>query len=248
VYDICDELGLYVIQTIDLPTLESLQQTSLDEKAEVWHKQQAKVLAGLRQLKTHPSVISLIFRNEYTSVLNASALTDAISHYNRDMIIAFKNRLLSQGNTYHQAFPIDWYRTPVWQQLDNPHRDSLQKAYQYVDFWVKESSTNKLYITNQYDFSNLNEMYLKWQILENGHTVAHGLIDDLNVLPKKSLETSLPFNYKSYLNKKSCVFRFSLHLKEPALWAEKNQQIAWEEFRFTSADARGVLIKKQDKK
>jgi beta-galactosidase len=173
---------------------------------------------------------------------------EAINFYSSDMVIAFKDQLLSQQKTYPQTLPLDWYRIPEWQKLSNEYRDSLKKEYQPVELWVKESSGNTLYLTNQHDFINLDNIYLQWQIMEGGKVVEQGQINELPVLPGKTMEINLPFKFSNYKSGQSCQFIFSLHLKESTLWAEKNHEIAREEFTFTATDKKGVLTKSKPQK
>jgi beta-galactosidase/beta-glucuronidase len=243
VYDLCDELGLYVIQKIDLPTLENMQKWTLDEKAEQWRKQKTKVIAGLHQLIKHPSAIAMYFTNEYSAVLNAKALVETFDSYYQNILVAFKDRILSHGTTHYQQLLHDEYKFPEWNKLTQKQQDSLQHAYQPVEFWIKTSSTDKLYLANKHDFIGLENGYLQWQVLENGRIIQEGLVKELPVLPGKSLEISLPFTFTDYREKQNCVFRFSLHLKASTLWADKDHELAWEEFSFTAADKKGVLTK-----
>lgn len=89
---------------------------------------------------------------------------------------------------------------------ESPKLMEVKAVYQYIKFELcgvnKEENKATIKLTNKYDFTNLNEFYLLWQIVKNGKVVSKRYLNHLPdvspnddatftiTLPKASLEKS----------------------------------------------------------
>ncbi|MDF1573930.1 MAG: glycoside hydrolase family 2 TIM barrel-domain containing protein [Bacteroidales bacterium] len=134
------------------------------------------------------------------SVGNLQDYWDIIDHYPSlqggfiwdwvDQALEYKdkngNPYLAYGHDYHPELPtdgnflnnglVDPYRNP------HPHLFEVKKVYQPVRFqWNSES--RELKITSKNTFAPLQQMALKWILLENGMEVRQGVFDPVYLKP-----------------------------------------------------------------
>lgn len=74
----------------------------------------------------------------------------------------------------------------------------VKRVYQHVAFESDNLVNGDLIIHNNYDFTNLSEFELHWQISADGTVIQHGIIDDLNVAPESSADIWLPYNMRAF--------------------------------------------------
>jgi len=107
-----------------------------------------------------------------------------------------------------------------------------KKVYQYIKFKAVDTKNGKIEIENRYDFINLNQFNIDWEILKDGVKIESGTVGSLNLLPNQKKEITIPF--KSKLNTESEYF-LTIHfsLKQNTSWAEKGHIVASEQFVLT---------------
>lgn len=74
----------------------------------------------------------------------------------------------------------------------------VKRVYQHVAFESDNLVNGDLIIHNNYDFTNLSEFELHWQISADGAVIQRGIIDDLNVAPESSADIWLPYNMHAF--------------------------------------------------
>ncbi len=107
---------------------------------------------------------------------------------------------LAYGKNYHPDLPtdgnflnnglVDPYRNP------HPHLYEVKRVYQPVKFeWMEDE--NKLKISNKNYFSEIRDAYINWTLLENGHSLGNGRIEDIRIPAESFIETiiDLPVLY-----------------------------------------------------
>ncbi|HCO68644.1 MAG TPA: beta-galactosidase [Dysgonomonas sp.] len=108
----------------------------------------------------------------------------------------------------------------------------LKKIYQYIKFKPVALSGGKVEIENKYDFLNLNEFDISWQIIRDGVPVESGNLPELNLAPNKKEVIQIPFK-RNYDAGKEYFLNISATLKKKTSWAEKGHQIASVQFALT---------------
>ena len=117
-----------------------------------------------------------------------------------------------------------------------PKLMEVKKVYQYIKFKPVDLKIGKVELENRYDFLNLNQFDLYWQILKDGQIVETGTIDLPNVAPNKNTEltirfkTSLDTNCEYFLN-------LNVRLKKDCVWAKAGHDVATEQFVLTDKTA-----------
>lgn len=113
-----------------------------------------------------------------------------------------------------------------------PKLIEVKKVYQYIKFTPSDVKNGKIKLTNSYDFLNLNQFDLKWEVLKNGKVVESGKMDLGNVAPDQSTELTIP--YKTSLDENNEYFiNLSIVLKNGCVWADAGHEVASEQYPLT---------------
>lgn len=107
----------------------------------------------------------------------------------------------------------------------------VKKVYQnihteMVDF---NDSILKLKIYNKNIFKNLSDINLVYDLKENGTIIEQKIVKSIDIEPGENKKVALKID-KEITEDKEYVFTISYRLKEKSLWAEKDFEIAWEQF------------------
>ncbi len=91
-------------------------------------------------------------------------------------------------------------------RVPKPHLDEVKKVYQYVDIDEIDTREGKFRITNNYDFTNLDQFEIVWNILNMGKVIESGKIPDLNLKPGESADVDVQFRTKKFWGPTSIIF------------------------------------------
>ena len=108
----------------------------------------------------------------------------------------------------------------------------VKKVYQYIKLRPNVLANGKIEIENKYNFCNLNEFELKWEIVKDGIISENGLLQLPDILPDGKIVLQIPFNRdfevgKEYFLNVHCI------LKNDVVWADKGHIVASEQFALT---------------
>jgi beta-galactosidase len=92
----------------------------------------------------------------------------------------------------------------------HPALEEVKKVYQPLRIVSKGMKDGRFEVTNDFDFSRLDEYLLKWEIVANGERISSGQIDDLNLPPHQSKDIYLPIHRDEYEAGKEYFVNFSL--------------------------------------
>ena len=104
-----------------------------------------------------------------------------------------------------------------------------KKVYQYIHFISDNPETGEIRISNGYDFTNLNEFDITWEVLREGQVVEVGEIASMDLLPDETIQIRIPFKtqidarYEYFLN-------IYAERSKATLWSEKGERVASEQF------------------
>ena len=108
----------------------------------------------------------------------------------------------------------------------------VKKCYQNVSFIEEDLNNGMVKVINKFLFTNLNEFDLVWKVDKNGECIEAGTIA-ANVAPNRTEIIHLPFTLPEHSNNHDEYWlTLSLQLKKDTLWAEKNHEIAFEQFKL----------------
>jgi beta-galactosidase len=105
----------------------------------------------------------------------------------------------------------------------------VKKAYQNIDFALKDKKKGLIRISNKYQLKNLSEFLFSWQLLENGKRIKKGHIN----VELAGLESAL-FKFDDWqkipVTKAEYILQITARTKNEHSWAEAGHLVAWEEF------------------
>jgi beta-galactosidase len=113
-----------------------------------------------------------------------------------------------------------------------PEMEELKKVYQYFNVKDIDINTGIISISNENHFSDASDIYMKWEIIENGKKIESGRIDELNIKPQESQLMEIKFNRSAITQGNEYFMNFSFHLKENKLWADAEFNVAKEQLDF----------------
>jgi len=111
----------------------------------------------------------------------------------------------------------------------------VKHVYQYVKFTNFNKLTKILTIKNKYDFTNLNNFYVKYVVLHNGIEVETGMVDIPSVLPDGTSSLSIPFT-TDYSQNGEYLINFYVCLKQSTTWADAGYYVADNQYTLRGRD------------
>lgn len=113
-----------------------------------------------------------------------------------------------------------------------PKLMEVKKVYQYIKFKPIDLTTGKVSLENRYDFLNLDQFDLRWQLLKDGQVAESGRLPLGDVSPDKTVELTIP--YQTSLDAGSEYFlNLSVHLRKDCIWANAGHEVASEQYPLT---------------
>lgn len=150
---------------------------------------------------------------------------------------------LAYGHDYHPDLPtdgnflnnglVDPYRNP------HPHLHEVKKVYQPVKFeWDEKEQILK--VINKNFFAALNNVWIKWKILEDGVEIKEGIFNGVQIEAQGTnsypIEKNIFSNHKEYI----LLVQVITHKKEALL--EANHEIAFEQFILQTYSPKPLLL------
>lgn len=128
----------------------------------------------------------------------------------------------------------------------------VKAVYQYVHFgacnWDIQAKEAVVHLCNTYDFLNLSDFYLRWNVVVDGVELPADSVNLTAVMPDDSLQLALnlPRNLKGKnLAKKGqeLLLNVEVCLKEDGLWAKAGHVVAEQQYLLLQADAAKQTVK-----
>lgn len=114
----------------------------------------------------------------------------------------------------------------------------VKHVYQFVKFGVFNNSTKSVPIKNKYNFTNLNNFYLKYVVLRDGSEVESGRVDIPSVLPENFATVKVPFT-TDCTQDGEYMLNLYVCLKNATSWAPADYDIA--DYQYTLKDRSASL-------
>lgn len=85
-----------------------------------------------------------------------------------------------------------------------PQPELAEVKFQYQNFWFSATAAqlanNEVSVKNEYDFLDLSDFTLKWELLKNGIAIDSGIVENASAAPQKTSTIKVPFTLpKKYL-------------------------------------------------
>ncbi len=117
----------------------------------------------------------------------------------------------------------------IWpDRTPHPGMWECRKVQQPVLFKVVDAAKGQVEVTNEYDFSDLSQLAISWDLVRDGETIESGQLPALKTKPGASEVISVPFTAKL---EPGCehFLNLSFTLAEATSWAEAGHEVAWEQ-------------------
>lgn len=108
----------------------------------------------------------------------------------------------------------------------------VKKIYEYIKFRPLSVNTGKIEIENKYDFTNLNEFNISWEVIKDGVKVESGTMPPLDLAPNQKTTITIPYT-KNLEAGKEYFLNVYFSLKDSKSWADAGHIVANEQFTLT---------------
>jgi beta-galactosidase len=128
---------------------------------------------------------------------------------------------------------VDPDRTP------KPALYEVKKIHQFINFESVDIKSGKIKITNEYDFTNLNEFIFTWELMANGEIINSGKLDNIDIKAGDSNIVNIPFLINDF--SKECILTISSKTITEKNLIPANHEVAWEQFILTKPELGTIL-------
>lgn len=105
----------------------------------------------------------------------------------------------------------------------------IKKVYQYIKFKGLSLNTGKIEIENKYDFTNLNEFDITWELLKDGVKTQSGTVNPIDLAPNQKTVVTIPYNRNLEAGSEYYINVY-FSLRKDASWAKAGHIVAAEQF------------------
>ena len=116
----------------------------------------------------------------------------------------------------------------------NPTLFEMKYVHQPMHFEATNADAGKIRIESRYFFKTLDHLEINWQVSEDGQVILKGKLDAPNL--KSGEASDIKINMRPIEKKAGAEYflRISANLKEANLWAEKDFEIAKQQFALSN--------------
>ena len=112
-----------------------------------------------------------------------------------------------------------------------PKLEEVKKVYQYIAVHPLDLRNGRVRIQNKYQFTNLAEFDLTWELSCDGRVIEAGVMESLNLEPGLSAEVQIPFSEPSLKAGGEYFLRIQFSLPVDTEWALRGHVVAWEQLQ-----------------
>ncbi|PXV66284.1 beta-galactosidase [Dysgonomonas alginatilytica] len=109
----------------------------------------------------------------------------------------------------------------------------VKKIYQYIKFKPLALVSGKIEIENRYDFTNLSDFDITWEIIKDGVKAESGTLESLNLAPNQKTVVTVPYN-KNLEAGSEYFLNIYFSLKNATNWGESGHVVAKEQFALNN--------------
>lgn len=113
-----------------------------------------------------------------------------------------------------------------------PAMEEIKKVQQNIAVLQANLEEKTISVKNKYSFKSLDFLYLHWELRSNERLISQGEVRILDISPQSEKRIRLPYTTPNYSPGNEYWLNLSFRLKENTSWAEKDYELAWEQFKF----------------
>lgn len=117
-------------------------------------------------------------------------------------------------------------------RIPEPELTEVKKVYQYIKIKANDLSKGLVKIINNYDFLNINNFQMNWELKQDGKVVQRGLMENLDIMPADQKTVKIPYEQPELTAGTEYWLNINFCLKRDYNWAKKNHVVAWEQFKL----------------
>ena len=114
----------------------------------------------------------------------------------------------------------------------HPALNEVKKVYQNIKFKVVDLEKGQFEIVNNYNFTNLDEFTIKWNITKNGKEVSSGIMDSLDVSPGSTKIINIEFSKINFKPGTEYFVNINVVERKARPLLPKDFLMAWEQFEL----------------
>ena len=114
---------------------------------------------------------------------------------------------------------------------ESPKLAEVKKVYQYIKIKDFNATTKKVTIQNKYDFINLNQFDLVWELMQDGKVIETGTTN-ISLEPNATQEVQIPYATSTTVASEY-LLNVKFVLKDATRWSEAGRVMAQEQFSVT---------------
>jgi len=128
----------------------------------------------------------------------------------------------------------------------NPHAAEVRKVYQYITMTAVEPAKGRLKIRNEYDFTDLSDFDISWEVISNGEAVEKGTLPTMQLTTGCEKTVTVPFDTNVLQRGTECFLTVTFALSRDMLWAQKGYVVAWDQFKLSDNVHKAGVVKLAD--
>lgn len=110
-----------------------------------------------------------------------------------------------------------------------PKLEEVKKVYQYIEVRPVDVVQGHIRILNKYQFLNLNQFDLSWELSCDGSVVQAGVMAPLDLEPGKSADVHIPLDHPPLKAAAEYHLKVVFSLPVDTAWARRGHVVAWEQ-------------------
>jgi beta-galactosidase len=108
----------------------------------------------------------------------------------------------------------------------------VKKVFQPVAFSEVNLENGQIELNNRFDFTNLNDFELVWQLQEDGKILKEGKLTDVSANPNASTTVNISYKKPKLKGGAEYFLRVGLRQKTATNWSPKGHEVAWHQFKL----------------
>lgn len=121
-----------------------------------------------------------------------------------------------------------------------PKMEKMKKVYQYIGFEPVDLLSGKVKIKNKYQFINLKNFNLSWELECYGKVIHANGIHPLDLESGDSKEITIPFESQELIAGGEYFLKVIFSLRTEEAWAKPGHVVDWEQFKVPFKTPAGV--------
>ncbi len=113
-----------------------------------------------------------------------------------------------------------------------PEMQEMKKVHQFINVSSQDINTGMVVLSNDHYFLDLRQVYMRWELLEDGQPIASGRMDTLDLQPQQKKVIRIPYDNRLVKEGNEYFMNVYFHNKYATAWAPAGFEVAKEQIAF----------------